>query len=42
MNERIRTLSTLAWEQRALVTKNKSMDDAYTEKFAELLIDDIA
>jgi hypothetical protein len=42
MNERIKTLSTLAWEQRALMTKNKSMDDAYTEKFAELLIDDIA
>lgn len=42
MNERIKTLSTLAWEQRTLTTKNKSMDDAYTEKFAELLIDDIA
>jgi hypothetical protein len=38
MNERIRELVKLAWEQRDLVTPTRAMDDAFTDKFAELIV----
>lgn len=40
MNERIRELVKQAWAERDLVSATRAMDDAFTDKFAELLIKD--
>jgi hypothetical protein len=38
MNERIRELAEQAWAQRELISKTKPLDDAFTEKLAELIV----
>jgi hypothetical protein len=40
MNERIKELVKQAWEQRDLITATRALDDAFTDKFAELLVKD--
>lgn len=40
MTERIRELVKQAWAERDLITATRAMDDAFTDKFAELLIKD--
>ncbi len=42
MNERIKELVKLAWQQRDLVTPTRAMDDAFTDKFAELIVRECA
>jgi len=38
MNERIRELVKQAWDERDLVTPTRALDDAFTDKFAELIV----
>jgi hypothetical protein len=38
MNERIKQLVNEAWKQRELITKSNSLDEAFTTKFAELIV----
>jgi len=40
MTERIKELVKQAWAERDLVSATRAMDDAFTDKFAELLIKD--
>jgi hypothetical protein len=42
MNERIKELVKQAWAQRELVSKTKPLDDAFTEKLAELIVGECA
>ena len=38
MNERIKQLVDQAWKQRELITASRSLDEAFTSKFAELIV----
>ena len=38
MNKRIRELVEQAWRERDLITSTRALDDAFTDKFAELIV----
>lgn len=38
MNERTRELVKQAWAERDLITATRALDDAFTDKFAELIV----
>jgi hypothetical protein len=42
MNERIKQLVAEAWKQRELITESRSLDEAFTSKFAELIVRECA
>ena len=42
MNEKIKQLVDKAWKERDLITESRSLDEAFTSKFAELVIKDLA
>ena len=42
MNERIKQLVAEAWKQRELITESRSLDEAFTSKFAELIVQECA
>ena len=42
MNDKIKQLVDRAWKERDLITESRSLDEAFTSKFAEILIKDLA
>ena len=38
MNEKIKQLVEKAWAERELITESRSLDEAFTSKFAELVV----
>ena len=38
MNEQIKQLVDQAWKQRELISASRSLDEAFTSKFAELIV----
>lgn len=42
MNDVIKKLVDKAWAERDLITETRSLDEAFTSKFAELIIKDVA
>lgn len=42
MNQKIKQLVEKAWKERELITETRTIDEAFTSKFAELIIKDLA